>query len=151
MTCPIPCNLTGSTDVICVGALSPTDEHKGAASSDGEFGWGSSYLGSGPDVCAPGPWTYTTDRQGAAGYNDGSGGIDADYDHDFGGTSSATPQVAGIVALMLSANPRLGPAQVKRILRDTADDIDQPGIDDKTGAGRVNAYEAVKAAEVAPK
>ena len=141
-----PCNLTDSTDVICVGVSSPTDEHKGAASSDGEFVWGSSYLGSGPDVCAPGPWTYTTDRQGAAGYNDGSGGIDADYFSNFGGTSSPTPQVAGVVALMLSANPRLGPAQVKRILRDTADDIDQPGIDDKTGAGRVNAYGAVQAA-----
>jgi len=44
---------------------------------------------------------------------------------------------------MLSANPDLTPHQVKEILRETADDIDVPGVDDKTGAGRVNAYRAV--------
>ncbi len=43
---------------------------------------------------------------------------------------------------MLSVDPYLTPADVKRILRDTADDIDAAGIDDKTGAGIVNAYEA---------
>lgn len=46
---------------------------------------------------------------------------------------------------MLSANPNLTPAQVKAILRNTADDIESPGVDDKSGAGRVNAYEAVRA------
>jgi subtilisin family serine protease len=150
-----PCNLTASSDVICVGASSPTDEHKGAASSDGQFYWGSSYLGSGPDVVAPGPWSYTTDRLGSAGYNNGSQ-IDpadtasADYTPDFGGTSSATPKVAGIVALMLSANPELAPAQVKSILRATAEDVDAPGFDDKTGAGRVDAVRAVNASLAAP-
>lgn len=143
-----PGNLCGSTDVICVGASSPTDEHKAAASSDGAFWWGSSYVGDGPDIVAPSPWSYTTDIQGSAGYNDGSD-IDptdpasADYTCCFGGTSSATPKVAGIVALMLSANPNLTPAEVKQILRETAHDIDAPGFDDKTGAGRVNAYGAV--------
>jgi subtilisin family serine protease len=58
-----PCNLTATTDLICVGASSPTDEHKGSASSDGSTWWGSSYIGSGPDVVAPSPWSYTTDRQ----------------------------------------------------------------------------------------
>jgi len=144
-----PASLCGTTDVICVGASSPTDEHKAAASSDGSFWWGSSYLGDGPDVVAPSPWSYTTDRSGADGYNDGSlidptDPASADYTPTFGGTSSSTPKVAGIVALMLSANPGLTPAQVKQILRDTADDIDQPGVDDKTGAGRVNAYAAVR-------
>jgi hypothetical protein len=143
-----PCELTASTDLICVGATSPTDEHKGAASSDGQFGWGSSYVGNGPDVCAPGPWSYTTDRTGTAGENDGSAidpddPVSADYWHDFGGTSSAAPKVAGIAALLLSANPSLTPADVKRILRDTADDIDLFGADEKTGAGRVNAYQAL--------
>jgi subtilisin family serine protease len=143
-----PCKLTASTDVICVGATSPTDEHKDTASSDGRFGWGSSYKGAGPDICAPGSWSYTTDLTGAEGYNDGSK-IDpddpssADYTPDFSGTSSSTPKVAGIVALMLTADPDLTPKEVKRILRETADDIEAPGVDDKTGAGRVDAFEAV--------
>ena len=144
-----PANLCGTTDVICVGASSPTDEHKAAASSDGSFSWGSSYVGHGPDVVAPSPWSYSTDRTGANGYNDGSlidpsDPASADYTPTFGGTSSSTPKVAGIVALMLSANPDLTPAQVKQALRNTAEDIDVPGIDDKTGAGRVNAYGAVQ-------
>ena len=151
-----PGNLTGSTDVICVGASSPTDEHKAAASSDGYFMWGSSYIGSGPDITAPSPWSYTTDIQGDDGYNPDSSWLpnhgslidpgdpsSEDYTPTFGGTSSSTPKVAGIVALMLSANPDLTPHQVKEILRETADDIDLPGIDDKTGAGRVNAHRAV--------
>lgn len=46
---------------------------------------------------------------------------------------------------MLSKNPHLTPAQVKSILMSTADDIDAPGVDDKTGAGRVNAFKAVQA------
>ena len=138
-----PCNLTGTSNVICVGATSLTDEYKAAASSDGLFFWGSSYIGDGPDVCAPGSWSYTTDMTGSQGYNDGSGDIDADYIHDFGGTSSSTPKVAGIAALMLSIDPTLIPSEIKRILGATADDIDAAGEDDKTGAGRANAFEAV--------
>lgn len=53
--------------------------------------------------------------------------------------------MAGIVALMLSKNPNLTPSEVKAILKNTADDIDAPGTDDKTGAGRVNAFKAVSA------
>ncbi len=142
-----PCNLTATSDLICVGASSPTDEHKNASSSDGKFYWGSSYVGAGPDVVAPGPWSYTTDRQGSLGYNQDAiaTGIDLNYTHDFGGTSSSTPKVAGIAALMLSVNPDLTPSQVKTIMRNTARDIDAPGIDDRTGAGRVDALAAIEA------
>lgn len=141
-----PGNMTINSDVICVGATSPNDEHKSASSSDGQFSWGSSYIGPGPDICAPGPWSYSTDRLGELGYNAGNSGIDADYCHNFGGTSSSCPKVAGVVALMLSANPQLTPAKVKKILQKSADDIEDPGYDDKTGAGRVNAFKAVKMA-----
>jgi len=144
-----PGSLTGSTDVICVGASSPTDEHKSASSSDGQHSWGSSYVGDGPDIVTPGCWSYTTDRQGEDGYNDGTTDLsDADYTHDFGGTSSSTPKAAGVVALLLSANPNLTPGQVKAFLRNTADDIDAVGVDDKTGAGRVNAYRMLQSLSV---
>jgi len=65
----------------------------------------------------------------------------------FSGTSMATPHVAGIVALMLQANPRLGRAQVEQILIDTAGDRGDPGFDTAFGYGLVNAYRAVLAAE----
>jgi len=162
-----PAQLTGADDpilnqLICVGATSPTDEYKGAASSDGEFFWGSSftdpsdlppeYGNAGPDVCAPGPWSYTTDLLGDAGSNRAAlgTGIHPDYTHNFNGTSSATPKVAGVAALLLSRNPDLTPGQVKRLLINTAKDIDAPGWDDRTGFGRVDAAAAVQAAAAVP-
>ncbi len=58
------------------------------------------------------------------------------------GTSMATPHVAGIVALMLEANPRLTPDEVKMILQQTATNM--PGMEPwEVGAGYVNAYAAV--------
>jgi hypothetical protein len=149
-----PGSLAATRNMLCIGAASPTDEHKSASSSDGLHGWGSSYdNNAGPDVCASTTWSYTTDWQGANGYNPGGGITGSDngnYTHDFGGTSSATPKVAGVVALMLSSNPTLTPAQVKSMLRNTADDINTAGFDNKTGAGRINAYMAVSAAAFNP-
>jgi serine protease AprX len=58
------------------------------------------------------------------------------------GTSMAAPHVAGIVALMLEANPSLTPAEVKAILQQTATNL--PGYAPwQVGAGYVNAYAAV--------
>ncbi|MDE3244978.1 MAG: S8 family serine peptidase [Acidobacteriota bacterium] len=63
------------------------------------------------------------------------------YTH-MSGTSMATPHLAGIVALMLEANPRLSPSDVKQILQQTATNI--PGREAwEVGAGYVNAYAAV--------
>ena len=59
------------------------------------------------------------------------------------GTSMATPHVAGIVGLMLQANPLLTPDQVKQILRETASKM--PGYQAfEVGSGYVNAYAAVQ-------
>ena len=47
-------------------------------------------------------------------------GDDSEYTQRFGGTSSATPLVAGIAALVISANPALGGQLVADLLRETA-------------------------------
>ena len=63
-----------------------------------------------------------------------------------GGTSFSSPVVAGVAALILSANPSLTPAQVTDILKQTADDLGAPGWDSMYASGRVNAAKAVSAA-----
>ncbi|MCL6434843.1 MAG: S8 family serine peptidase [Leptolyngbyaceae cyanobacterium HOT.MB2.61] len=80
------------------------------------------------------------------------------YTNRFGGTSSAAPLVAGIAALVLSANPELSAADVKEILQTTADKIidinpDVTGMNrgvynvngrcDWFGFGKANAARAV--------
>ena len=58
------------------------------------------------------------------------------------GTSFSAPQVAGVIALMLEANPRLTPAQVKDILQRTATPL-APYYAHEAGAGMLNAHAAV--------
>jgi len=62
---------------------------------------------------------------------------------DASGTSMATPHVAGVVALMLSKNPRLTDMEALGILARTAIDKGDPGFDYAYGAGIVNAAAAV--------
>ena len=117
------------------------------------------FIYSQPAISAslPGKGMFTTDQLGSAGYSKG------DFTAYFGGTSSATPVVAGVAALILSANPDLTVAQVKRILEETADKIvdldtdpqlglrygsyDDNGHSKWFGYGKVNALSAVKAAQ----
>ncbi|HEX7316626.1 MAG TPA: S8 family serine peptidase [Pyrinomonadaceae bacterium] len=64
------------------------------------------------------------------------------YYTQISGTSMATPHVAGVVALMLDADPTLTPDEVKNIIVQTASRM--PGRDEwEVGAGYVNAFGAV--------
>ncbi len=61
------------------------------------------------------------------------------------GTSMSAPFVAGVVALVLQANPYLSTAQVKSILTNTAHEdsfTEEAGVN-RFGYGKVNAYQAV--------
>jgi len=63
-----------------------------------------------------------------------------------GGTSISAPIVAGVAALVISANPALSGSQVQDILKQNADDLGPSGWDPSYGSGRVNASRAVRAA-----
>lgn len=99
---------------------------------------------------------FTTDQIGTAGYDTGN------FTRNFGGTSAATPVVAGVAALILSANPDLTAQEVKNILQTTADKIVDTQADPQLGIkggnynangrslwfgyGKVNAFKAVESA-----
>jgi len=85
-----------------------------------------------PDVCAPVEGFPDVDYD-SPGYSYPGGG----------GTSSATPHVAGLVALMLEKDPELMPWEIKKRLEETSVDRGAPGKDNLYGAGRVDAWEAV--------
>jgi VCBS repeat-containing protein len=63
---------------------------------------------------------------------------------DFFGTSAASASLAGVAALLLSANPDLTPAQVKQIMEETALPMSNSAV---SGAGLVQVDPAVAAAE----
>jgi subtilisin family serine protease len=65
----------------------------------------------------------------------------------FDGTSMASPMVAGIAGLLLSANPSLTAADLTEILQQTATRLGGRGYNTTYGWGLVNADAAVKAAQ----
>lgn len=67
----------------------------------------------------------------------------------FDGTSMATPHVTGVVALMKATNRGLTPAQIRALLKKTAQPL-APSLTNETGAGLVDAAAAVSAAVAAP-
>jgi subtilisin family serine protease len=123
---------------MAVGASSPCDERKDFGSCDGENWWGSNY-GPELDVIAPGVLIPTITLGGGTTTT-------------FNGTSSATPHVAGIAALVRTIDPSLTYTQVRSLIQATAEDQvgpggeDAPGYDVFFGFGRVNAHRAALAA-----
>ena len=148
-------------DVLCVSAS--TSLNKKAAYSN----WGKEI-----DICAPsnnyhpldvrkklkGRGICTTDNFNVGDYFSPN----SRYTTQFGGTSSAAPTVAGVAGLVLSANPSLTAKEVKQIILDTADKIedfepdivlgnrkghyDENGHSEWFGYGKVNAFRAVQKA-----
>jgi hypothetical protein len=114
----IPCE---TATVICVGAIA----------QDGQAAGYSNY-GSSVDIWAPAD-VFSTVVPETAG-NTGAAALLA-----FSGTSSATPFVAGIVALMRALDPMLSTEAAREILRSTTN----PSTDPKVSPGYVDALRAV--------
>ena len=110
-----------------------------------------------PQVRLPGRGIWTTDN-----HREGGGYSSGPYTGAFGGTSSATPLVAGIAALVRSANPELAAGEVIQVLKETSDKItddtpdiilghrkgnyDTSGHSEWFGYGKPNAANAVQRA-----
>ncbi|MCX4401921.1 type VII secretion-associated serine protease mycosin [Streptomyces sp. NBC_01764] len=62
------------------------------------------------------------------------------------GTSAASAFVSGAVALIKAAHPGLSPAQIKKLLEDTARNAPSGGRDDSRGFGFIDPAAAIKAA-----
>ncbi|MCP5523565.1 MAG: S8 family serine peptidase [Verrucomicrobiales bacterium] len=107
------------------------------------------------------PGLFTTDRSGSLGYNRSSIGDAGDYLYGataFSGTSGATPEISGLCALILSANPDLTYRDVQQVLvlsarqRDLADpDLQRNGagllVSHNVGFGVPDAGVAVNLAK----
>lgn len=133
-------------NAIAVGASTDADELAG-------------YSNTGAQVCVVAPSSggersiFTTDvSTPGRGFNTGDAALgDADglFCNDFGGTSSATPLVAGLCALMLSLKPDMGPDDVRGILAASAKKIGPAsaykanGHSNKYGYGRIDAAKAL--------
>jgi len=55
------------------------------------------------------------------------------------GTSMATPYVSALAALIKEKYPNTTPYQIRKMIEDSAMDIDEPGYDYASGYGRINA------------
>ena len=126
-------------DVIAVAACTSIDT-KSHYSCFGE-----SIFITAPSSGSGGMGILTTDIRGNLGYSPG------DFTYDFGGTSSATPLVAGICALILSVNPSLTSEEVKECIKSTGRKIGKPGDYDKNGHSIFYGYGCIDAANAIKK
>lgn len=87
---------------------------------------------AGSEIDLAAPWTVYTTALGG-GY------------HQEQGTSMAAPQVAAAAALVWAVHPEFKPYQVRALLRQTAKDIGNPGVDHASGYGLLQIDKAVTA------
>ncbi len=104
-----------------------------------------SQFGIGVDVGAPGTNVFTSQlpRSPLLEGTPLSDVAREDLYANASGSSFSAPQVAGAAALIRSVRPDLRPAGVRELLLDTAADINAPGWDHRTGAGRLDVLAAV--------
>ncbi|WP_179874453.1 S8 family serine peptidase [Bacillus sp. AFS002410] len=94
-----------------------------------------------PEVTAPGVAVFST----VPSYMHGADQI-GKYEYAYenlSGTSMASPNVAGVAALLKQANPNLTPAQIKETLMNTADPLNGDYSVFESGSGQVDPYEAI--------
>ncbi|CAL9318793.1 type VII secretion-associated serine protease mycosin [Streptomyces sp. SudanB182_2057] len=92
---------------------------------------------------------FSTRRWYAAVSAPGVDVVIADPDHKYyagWGTSAASAFVSGAAALIRSVYPDLAPAQIKKLLEDTARDAPAGGRDDSRGFGMIDPAAALEAA-----
>ena len=115
-----------------------------ASGRNGSKAYYSNY-GATVDVAAPGGSMLSAQTDGIVStLNTGTKQAVADTYAFYQGTSMATPHVAGIAALMLSANPSMTPDQVESTLKSTTRAFPQTCTG--CGTGIVDANAAVQAA-----
>lgn len=129
---------------VCIGAVNYNDAAANFTSR-GPVTWTNTEFGDypydpgigliRPDVCAPGVDIKSLNYQTNTGYTSMSG------------TSMATPCAAGCMALMLSKDPNLMPADVCRILEETAVRLAE-GKSNIFGFGRIDVLAAVEAIQL---
>jgi len=126
----------------------------GATGADGSVSY---YSEPGASLLVNAPSSYSSAGTTTTAFMNG-GNLGAHYTSSFGGTSSAAPLVAGVVGLILEANPNLGWRDVQHILVESAEQNDpgNPGwaangaghlFNHNYGFGRVDALAAVTLAQ----